>query len=185
MPSAPQYPHHLQYEYRRHPLARRLPNRFGRTADRRHHGHYRIRHPHFDEPHHAVFVLLDVPEAVICYGRIQELLLHIENKVTSQNPLRIHSAKELINTVDPEKNVPTVSGKNSPLLEFRHVTFRYDDAEEAALKDISFTLKAGETMAVMGDIGSGKSTLAKLILGCTPLNRETSSLTVSLFSHSP
>lgn len=117
----------------------------------------------------AVFVLLDVPEAVICYGRIQELLLHIENKVTSQNPLRIHSAKELINTVDPEKNVPTVSGKNSPLLEFRHVTFRYDDAEEAALKDISFTLKAGETMAVMGDIGSGKSTLAKLILGLYPI----------------
>ena len=117
----------------------------------------------------AVFVLLDVPEASSAMVEFKNYCCTLKIKSPRKILLRIHSAKELINTVDPEKNVPTVSGKNSPLLEFRHVTFRYDDAEEAALKDISFTLKAGETMAVMGDIGSGKSTLAKLILGLYPI----------------
>lgn len=68
-----------------------------------------------------------------------------------------------------ELSTPFTKGGNVPLLEFRNVTFRYDDAEEAALKDISFTLNAGETLAIMGDIGSGKSTLAKLILGLYPI----------------
>ena len=117
----------------------------------------------------AVFVLLDVPEAVICYGRIQELLIHAEKRLTSQETMSFPSDSEPLKKDEPEKSIAEASGKEPPLLEFRHVTFRYDDAEEAALKDISFTLEAGETLAVMGDIGSGKSTLAKLILGLYPI----------------
>lgn len=117
----------------------------------------------------AVFVLLDVPEAVICYGRIQELLIHAEKRLTSQETMSLPSGNEPLKKDEPEKSTTAETGKEPPLLEFRHVTFRYDDAEEAALKDISFTLEAGETLAVMGDIGSGKSTLAKLILGLYPI----------------
>ena len=117
----------------------------------------------------AVFVLLDVPEALICHRRIQELLTHAEKRVAAQDTLTRHDTRERTNSADPKKNTATTSGKEAPLLEFRHVTFRYDEAEEAALKDISFTLKAGETLAIMGDIGSGKSTLAKLILGLYPI----------------
>lgn len=106
----------------------------------------------------AVFVLLDVPEAIICYRRIQELLVHAEKT----NEARITKTEEA-------RVVKAEESTAAPLLEFRHVTFRYDDAEEAALKDISFTLNAGETLAIMGDIGSGKSTLAKLILGLYPI----------------
>lgn len=117
----------------------------------------------------AVFVLLDVPEAVICYGRIQELLVHAEKRLASQKTMNLPSDSKQINKDEQEKSTAAETGKEPPLLEFRHVTFRYDDAEEAALKDISFTLEAGETLAVMGDIGSGKSTLAKLILGLYPI----------------
>ena len=87
--------------------------------------------------------------------------------VHSENPTdtsKLNIAAE--NSVSHE---PVASSNHVPLLEFRNVTFRYDDAEEAALKDISFTLNAGETLAIMGDIGSGKSTLAKLILGLYPI----------------
>lgn len=109
----------------------------------------------------AVFALLDVPEAIICYRRIRELLVHSENPTDTS---KLNIAAE--NSVSHE---PVASSNHVPLLEFRNVTFRYDDAEEAALKDISFTLNAGETLAIMGDIGSGKSTLAKLILGLYPI----------------
>lgn len=109
----------------------------------------------------AVFVLLDVPEAIICYRRIRELLVHSENPTDTS---KLNIAAE--NSVSHE---PVASSNHVPLLEFRNVTFRYDDAEEAALKDISFTLNAGETLAIMGDIGSGKNTLAKLILGLYPI----------------
>ena len=52
---------------------------------------------------------------------------------------------------------------DTPLLEFRNVTFRYDNAESPALENISFTVHHGETLAIMGDIGSGKSTITNLI----------------------
>lgn len=50
-------------------------------------------------------------------------------------------------------------------IEFRHVCFRYPDDERQALNDVSFRIKAGEHVAVLGRNGSGKSTLEKLILG--------------------
>lgn len=46
---------------------------------------------------------------------------------------------------------------------FDHVAFCYPDGEEAVLKDISFSVRAGETVALIGSTGSGKSTLIQLI----------------------
>lgn len=48
-------------------------------------------------------------------------------------------------------------------IEFRNVSFSYPDAEEYVLKDISFTAKKGETVAVIGSTGCGKSTVINLI----------------------
>lgn len=48
-------------------------------------------------------------------------------------------------------------------VEFKNVSFKYPDAEEYVLKDISFTAKKGETVAFIGSTGSGKSTLVNLI----------------------
>ena len=49
-------------------------------------------------------------------------------------------------------------------IEFRHVDFSYDDSEHNAIKDVTFTIKPGEKVAIIGRIGSGKSTIAKLLL---------------------
>jgi ATP-binding cassette subfamily B protein len=46
---------------------------------------------------------------------------------------------------------------------FEHVTFAYPGAEKPALVDLSFTVRAGETLAVVGRNGAGKTTLFKLI----------------------
>ena len=93
----------------------------------------------------AIFVIIDIPEAIVCYARIRELLEH-ENTDTFPEPHNIVTAND-----------------DTPLLEFRNVTFRYDNAESPALENISFKVHHGETLAIMGDIGSGKSTITNLI----------------------
>ena len=49
-------------------------------------------------------------------------------------------------------------------IEFRNLSFRYPDGEFDALEDISFTIKAGENVGLVGKTGSGKTTLVDLIL---------------------
>ncbi len=53
---------------------------------------------------------------------------------------------------------------NRGLVEFTNVDFRYPDAEENALCDITFTAQPGTTTAIIGSTGSGKSTIANLML---------------------
>jgi ATP-binding cassette subfamily C protein LapB len=53
-------------------------------------------------------------------------------------------------------------------VEFRNVSFTYEDQPEPVLNDISFKLKAGERLAIVGRIGSGKTTLLRLLCGLNP-----------------
>ncbi len=48
-------------------------------------------------------------------------------------------------------------------VEFRNVSFKYPDAEDYLLRDVSFSVKQGETVAFIGSTGSGKSTLINLV----------------------
>ncbi len=50
-------------------------------------------------------------------------------------------------------------------IEFREVAFNYPESEVSALKNVSFKIRAGEHVAILGRMGSGKTTLHKLILG--------------------
>jgi len=50
-------------------------------------------------------------------------------------------------------------------IEFREVTFNYPGSDQEALTNVSFKIKAGEHVALLGRMGSGKSTIHKLILG--------------------
>ncbi|WP_456865605.1 ABC transporter ATP-binding protein [Galbibacter sp. BG1] len=66
--------------------------------------------------------------------------------------------------LDPEIKNPTeepseINGK----IEFKDVTFTYDDTNITALKNVSFTINQGETFAIIGKTGSGKSTILDLI----------------------
>ena len=53
--------------------------------------------------------------------------------------------------------------KDKGIVEFKNVSFKYPDAEEYLLKNISFKANKGETIAIIGSTGSGKSTIVNLI----------------------
>lgn len=67
-----------------------------------------------------------------------------------------------ISIKDPSVEEPIKSSVKG-VLEFCNVSFRYPNAEEDVLFDISFTAKPGETTAIIGSTGSGKSSLVNLI----------------------
>ncbi|MDR6723049.1 ATP-binding cassette subfamily B protein [Paenibacillus amylolyticus] len=82
---------------------------------------------------------------------------------------RASASAERINEVldmQPDLSDPTQPRKMNAIqgtIEFDNVTFRYPGAENAALSNISFTARPGETTAIIGGTGSGKSTLLSLI----------------------
>lgn len=67
-----------------------------------------------------------------------------------------------VNVADRPDVVPL--GKVKGDVEFRHLTFRYPDGEFDALRDVSFTIRAGERVGIVGRTGSGKTTVVDLIL---------------------
>ena len=67
-----------------------------------------------------------------------------------------------------EKTEDIESGKVLDIkgdIKFSHVGFQYDDGTFPVLKDISFSVKPNETLAILGPTGSGKSTLVHLLTG--------------------
>ena len=94
----------------------------------------------------AQMVILTMPRALECCNRVQNVLNH---------------SPEIVDFVDKD---PKIDEKNSQVLTFDHVTFRFADAEEDTLSDLNFTCKRAQTTAIIGGTGSGKSTVASLIL---------------------
>jgi len=84
------------------------------------------------------------PRALVSAERIQEVL---DTELSVQDP---EQAKELPKADDIA-------------LEFDRVSFRYRNAADPVLKDISFTTKPGQTTAIIGSTGSGKTTLVNLV----------------------
>ncbi len=88
------------------------------------------------------FIFMIVPRANVSAKRINEILDE-KNSITPGN-------------FDGET-------KDKGIVEFKNVSFKYPDAEEYILKDISFKVNRGETIAFIGSTGSGKSTLINLV----------------------
>jgi len=67
--------------------------------------------------------------------------------------------KEVPDIQNKEKNPTEISGN----IEFKNVSFTYDDTNIQALKNVNFSVNQGETLAILGKTGSGKSTILALI----------------------
>ncbi len=93
---------------------------------------------------HVSMLFIFLPRSFVSGDRIMEVL---ESKNVINDP------------EDPQSFKEPFKGK----IEFRNVFFRYPDAEECVLKDISFTSLPGEMTAFIGSTGSGKSTVINLI----------------------
>ena len=70
---------------------------------------------------------------------------------------------EILDTESSIKSGEVTSSKETGTIEFKNVSFKYPDAEEYMLENISFKVKKGQTIAFIGRTGSGKSTIINLI----------------------
>ena len=91
----------------------------------------------------ATFMMIMIPRAAVCAERIQEVL-------SSESAIK------------PVAN-PRRDWVSPGTLQFEDVSFQFADAEAAVLKDVSFRVEAGQTVAVIGSTASGKSTLVSLV----------------------
>lgn len=96
-------------------------------------------------------VLVQMPKAIVSIERIEEALNTV-SEIKDKDGLK--SSCQCQSTIDDNK----IS------LTFDNVCFRYKGAEKQILKNISFSINAGERLAIVGATGSGKSTIAKVLL---------------------
>ncbi len=80
-----------------------------------------------------------------------------------KNCLWVQSMREFL-AYEPTIKDGEKEADDFEIIEFRNVSFTYPGSEEPTLKNISFTLKKGETLAVVGHNGAGKTTLSKLLM---------------------
>ena len=65
---------------------------------------------------------------------------------------------------EPKIQGGTIAPEEFTSLEFKNVSFRYSDDKDYVLKNVSFTIEKGQTIAVVGHNGAGKTTLSKLLM---------------------
>jgi ATP-binding cassette, subfamily B, multidrug efflux pump len=100
----------------------------------------------------AQFALLQIPRAMACLERAAEVL-DLEPSIAWEE-----------DGANGEREDTAEAAANVPVARFDHVSFRYDDADEDTLRDLDFSIRRGQTTAIIGNTGSGKSTVAKLLL---------------------
>lgn len=71
-----------------------------------------------------------------------------------------HILEQSTEYIDDGTLMPEITGN----IKFKDVTFKFDDAKEALLKSVTFSIKEGETVAFVGKTGSGKTTIINLLL---------------------
>ena len=98
----------------------------------------------------AQMVVLTLPRAAACLNRAQQVL-EIEPSIVD--------GKATLGDGAPE----SADGADAVAV-FDHMSFRFDDADEDTLCNLSFACRRGQTTAIVGSTGSGKSTVAKLLL---------------------
>ena len=109
------------------------------------------------------------------FGVIAEFIIYVNmltwpvavvGWVTSMVQQAEASQKRINEFLNEKPEVANTVNENSIIngrIEFKNVTFTYEDTNITALKDVSFSLEKGQTLAILGKTGSGKSTILNLI----------------------
>lgn len=114
-------------------------------------------------------------DGIIEVGTIPEFLIYVNmltwpvavvGWVTNMIQQAVASQKRINEFLDIEPAIQNLVKARTPVqgaIKFDKVNFVYDDTNIHALKDVSFEIEAGKTLAILGKTGSGKSTILELI----------------------
>lgn len=96
------------------------------------------------------------------FGQVAGLMMQFHNARTSLNSIDSYMKLPVEHEAEREYVArPDLRGA----IEFRNVSFGYPGSEQSSLSGVSFSIRAGERVGIIGRIGSGKTTLEKLVLG--------------------
>ena len=93
--------------------------------------------------------------------KLANLIINITKSLACAN--RIQNVMELKPSLTEYSTTEVKETNSENYIEFDHVTFAYQNAKEPSLTDISFKVKKGQTIGIIGGTGSGKSSLINLI----------------------
>ena len=110
----------------------------------------------------AQMVMVTMPRAKACLDRAREVLELEPSIVDSAD------AKVPLTVAAPAR---ALAGERDVVARFDHASFRFADADEDTLHDLTFSCRRGQTTAIIGSTGSGKSTVAKLLLRLHDITR--------------
>ncbi len=110
--------------------------------------------------------LVKLANLVVSISKAMASLSRVENVLDTENSMKfVEDSKEI--SKEASKKSSEKDGdkrdENKEIIKFQNVSLRYEGAGEEALSDISFCVKKGETVGVIGGTGSGKSSLVNLI----------------------
>jgi ATP-binding cassette subfamily B protein len=109
-----------------------------------------------------IFKLLDTPVTITDPGPLS-VVRRPWSVVEAPNKLQLAEPTDHEQRTIDNGQLTTDDGRSAPLVEFRQVSFAYKD-EHRVLENVSFSIGAGETLAVVGHTGAGKTTLTNLLL---------------------
>ncbi|MEB5964450.1 type I secretion system permease/ATPase [Comamonas testosteroni] len=96
------------------------------------------------------------------FGQVAGLMMQFHNARTSLNSIDNYMKMPVEHEADREfVSRPDLRGG----IEFRNVSFSYPGSDQPSLSGVSFSVRPGERVGIIGRIGSGKTTLEKLVLG--------------------
>lgn len=103
-------------------------------------------------------LIITVTKAIACGNRIQDVF-----EVETSLPDEVSEREYLERSSGQEKAPEALSVPADDAVVFDHVGFTYQQSSEEAISDITFTVKKGEVIGVIGGTGSGKTSLVNLI----------------------
>ncbi len=120
-------------------------------------GAYLIAGGNLDLPNLTIFTQYAM-QVLISFLMLSVLFIMVPRAFVSGN--RIY---KVLKTKNKILNGTITSSQEKGTIEFKNVSFKYPDSDDYVLKNISFTVNKGETVAFIGSTGSGKSTLINLV----------------------